>query len=93
MRGTKVPLRRNAAKTTLRGMKKRVAASTLWAFAAWYAWNYLAYATGLPMLLAPFVGIAVGLFVGLDPMTKIWTGLTVAGAESAQIPAMEPDAA
>ena len=91
--GTKVPLRRNAAATTLCDMKKRVAAGILWAFAAWYAWNYLAYATGLPMLLAPFVGIAVGLFVGLDPMSKLWARPRRPDAESATLPALEPDAA
>ena len=52
-------------------MKKRLIAGVLWFFATWYAWDIVAYALGLPIMLAPFLGLVVGAFFALDPMGRI----------------------
>jgi hypothetical protein len=53
-------------------MAKRVAAFCLWSFTTWYAFAYLAAYTGIPELLGPIVGVAVGTYVALDPRGRIW---------------------
>jgi hypothetical protein len=53
-------------------MKKRVLATGLWFYAAWFAGAMLAFATGLTPALGPIFGTAAGAFVGLDPMHVIW---------------------
>jgi hypothetical protein len=70
--GTIKPLLAGLAIPNLRRMAKRVITSVLWLFAAWYAWNVLAWAVGLPTIVGPLIGLAVGLFVGLDPLHAIW---------------------
>jgi hypothetical protein len=71
-------------------MKKRLTAGVLWFFATWYAWDIVAYTLGLPILLAPFLGLAVGAFVVLDPMARIWAPKP---APAQPAPQLEPDAA
>jgi len=53
-------------------MFRRVIASLLWVWCIATAWSFLAWATGVPADLGPFVGLAVGVFVGMDPLHKIW---------------------
>jgi hypothetical protein len=53
-------------------MAKRVAAFCLWGFTTWYAFAYLAAYFGVPELLGPIVGVAVGSYVALDPRGRIW---------------------
>lgn len=53
-------------------MAKRVAAFCLWSFTTWYAFAYLAAYFGIPELLGPIVGVAVGTYVALDPRGRIW---------------------
>ncbi len=75
------------------GMKKRILATALWFYAAWYAWSILANVTGMPDVLGPFVALAVGAFVWLDPMHRIWGPRPAPAPDAIGHPAMEPDAA
>ena len=59
-------------------MKKRVVAGAIWLYVTWYAWSVLAIATGLPEHLGPFLGLAVGTFVWIDPTNRIWKARPVA---------------
>ena len=72
-------------------MKKRLLATVLWFYATWYGWSILADMTGMPGLAGPVIGLAVAVFVGMDPMHRIWTKRPA--SESAALPALEPDAA
>jgi len=72
-------------------MKKRILATALWFYAAWYAWSILADMTGMPGLLGPVVAVAIGAFVGLDPLHRIWDTQAMPASEPGL--AMEPDAA
>ena len=72
-------------------MKKRLLATVLWFYAAWYGWSILADMTGMPGLAGPVIALAVAVFVGMDPMHRIWTKRPA--SESAALPALEPDAA
>jgi hypothetical protein len=51
---------------------KRLVASVLWFYCGWYAGSLAAALIGTPDL-GLIVGIAAGLFVGLDPRHLIWT--------------------
>jgi hypothetical protein len=53
-------------------MAKRVFAGAMWLLATVYGWNLLAFAAGAPELPGIVLGIAAGLFVGVDPMRRIW---------------------
>jgi hypothetical protein len=77
--------------TTLRDMKKRLLASALWFYATWYGLSILANLTGMPGSAGPVIALAVALFVGMDPMHRIWTKRMA--PESIALPALEADAA
>ena len=51
---------------------KRLLASALWFYAAWYAGSLLAAMLGVPDVIGPVVGLTAGLIVGLDPRHAIW---------------------
>ena len=53
-------------------MTKRVLSALLWFFVTWYAWNVVAWMAGFPGVVGPALGLAVGLFVAIDPMHMIW---------------------
>jgi len=53
-------------------MVKRVAASVLWLFAVAWAFNFISAYTGLAQPVGGLVAIATALFVGLDPMHRMW---------------------
>ena len=72
-------------------MKKRLLATVLWFYATWYGWSILADMVGMPAMLGPAIGLAVAVFVGMDPMHRIWTKRPA--SESAPLPVLEPDAA
>jgi len=75
-------------------MFRRVLASLLWVWCIATAWAFLAWMTGVPGELGPFVGLAVGAFVGMDPMHRIWTTTRAAHdvEREAPITRLEPDA-
>jgi hypothetical protein len=52
---------------------KRLLAGLLWTYVVWYGWSVVAWMIGLPDQLGPFVGLAAGLFVAMDPMHRIWS--------------------
>jgi hypothetical protein len=72
-------------------MFRRVLASLLWVWCIATAWSFLAWATGAPGELGLFVGLAVGAFVGMDPLHRIWT-TTHPVERDAPTPRLEPDA-
>jgi hypothetical protein len=53
-------------------MSKRIAATVLWFLAGWYGIAMLADVVGLGAATAPFLGAAVGAFVGMDPLGLFW---------------------
>lgn len=54
-------------------MVKRALAVWLWFVAVACTYGLVAYASGLPNAIGPFLGVAVAAFVGLDPAHVIWT--------------------
>ncbi len=54
-------------------MKKRVTATVLWFFAAWYAGAMLAYILGVSVALGPILGTAAAALIAGDPRGIIWT--------------------
>jgi hypothetical protein len=54
-------------------MTKRLAALFLWFYVMVVAWNFVAFYTGLSVLLGPVFATAVTAFVVGDPMRRIWT--------------------
>jgi hypothetical protein len=54
-------------------MDKRVASALLWFIVGWYAWAFIADATGLTPLLGPVLGTILAAFVAGDPLHLIWT--------------------
>ena len=73
-------------------MKKRVLATGLWFYAAWFAGAMIAFATGLSPALGPILGTAAGAVVGLDPMHLIWprTATTNVAPRVATLPVQNP---
>lgn len=53
-------------------MAKRIISAVLWFFAVAYGWNLLAMLLGVGDAFGLFAGMAVALFVGLDPLHRIW---------------------
>ena len=53
-------------------MVKRIASATLWFVAAGWGFNLLGLITGTPPVMGFAFGLAVGAFVGIDPMHLIW---------------------
>ena len=72
-------------------MKKRLLASALWFYAMWYGWSILADMTGMPGAVGPIIGMAVALFVWMDPMHRIWTKRTA--LETTTVLGLEPETA
>jgi hypothetical protein len=67
----------------MRDMFKRIVAASLWFYGAWTAAAVAAWLVGTPHELGPIVGLAAGLFVGLDPKHVIWP-------RAAHVPNREP---
>lgn len=54
-------------------MKKRVLASALWFYAAWYGGAMIAHLFGVSTALGPILGIAAGAICAIDPRQLLWT--------------------
>ncbi len=54
-------------------MTRRLVALFLWFYVMVVAWNFIAFYTGLSVLLGPVLATAVTAFVVGDPMHRIWT--------------------
>jgi hypothetical protein len=78
-------------------MNRRIVAALLWVWCIATAWAFLAFFTGAPADLGPFVGLAVGAFVGMDPLHRIWvkpeTAPASEAAHRASLPSLETDPA
>jgi hypothetical protein len=53
-------------------MVKRVASAVLWLFAVVWGFNFVSAITGAPSIIGLALGIAVAVFVGMDPMHLFW---------------------
>lgn len=53
-------------------MTKRAVSALLWFSAGWYAWAFVAAATGLTDLLGPVLGTIMAAFVAGDPVHMVW---------------------
>ena len=53
-------------------MLKRSAVGVLWFLSVGWAANFLAAFTGQSDAIGPLVGVASGLFAGIDPLHLIW---------------------
>jgi hypothetical protein len=53
-------------------MGKRTASALLWFIVGWYAWAFVAEATGLTPLLGPVLGTILAAFVAGDPVHLVW---------------------
>ena len=51
---------------------KRLFAAILWFFTGWYAWNFIAEATGLSSFIGPVAGIALAAAIVWLPAQR-WT--------------------
>ena len=49
---------------------KRLLAAVLWFFTGWYAWNYLAAATGLSAMIGPMAGILLAAAITMLPSRR-----------------------
>jgi hypothetical protein len=47
-------------------------AAFLWLLAGWTSGGLAAYVLGLPAMTGPLLGLAAALFVGWDPVGRIW---------------------
>jgi hypothetical protein len=56
---------------------KRLVAGTLWGLVAMWMSAYVALFLGLPVLSAFPFALAVGAFVTVDPMNRIWPAVVV----------------
>jgi hypothetical protein len=88
--GTNLPLPRARGGRSLRGMFKRIFAGISWTLASWIVFSWIVSMLGLPNASAVLPAVAVGLFIGMDPMHRIWpkpvrasTGTPVLAAEQA----------
>jgi hypothetical protein len=71
----------------LRRMKtKRLIAAVLWFFSGWYAWNFLAVAFALPVLLGPVAGVALAAAIVWLPAQR-WTVSTAPATVTVAAPA------
>ena len=55
------------------GMFKRAFATGLWFYATVWAFNFLAAFAGMSPVIGVGIATIVALFVGLDPLTLIWS--------------------
>jgi len=53
-------------------MKKRALAGALWLYAGWCLGAAIAWATGVPPILGPILGLAGASFFAGDPLNRIW---------------------
>ncbi|HEY6056861.1 MAG TPA: hypothetical protein VIV06_02465 [Candidatus Limnocylindrales bacterium] len=53
-------------------MAKRLVSMALWFTAVWLLYELAWSLAGIPRLPGPFIALAVSLFVGLDPLHRIW---------------------
>jgi hypothetical protein len=49
---------------------KRLLAAVLWFFTGWYAWNFIAAATGLSALIGPIAGFALATAIVWVPSQR-----------------------
>ena len=54
------------------GMKKRLFATLVWFYAAWYGGAVIAYFLDVSPLLGPVMGIAAAALIGIDPRGRVW---------------------
>jgi hypothetical protein len=54
-------------------MGKRIASALLWFIVGWYAWAFIAEATGLTPLIGPVLGTILAAFVAGDPAHLVWS--------------------
>ena len=54
-------------------MSKRLLSGAAWFVVIPWVWNYAAWMLGVPEVLGPIMGAAIGLFVVVDPWRLIWT--------------------
>jgi membrane associated rhomboid family serine protease len=52
---------------------KRIVAGVLWFLAIWSAGNFVGGVVGLPEVVGPILGLAVGVLVVVDPGRQIWS--------------------
>lgn len=67
------------------GPMKRAAAVALWVFAFWYLGSAIAFYLGISDLFGPFLGVAAGALVGIDPRRVIWTKSAASSGAGARI--------
>jgi hypothetical protein len=53
-------------------MVKRVASAVLWLFAVVWGFNFVSAITGAPSIIGLALGVAVAVFVGMDPVHLFW---------------------
>jgi len=53
-------------------MVKRIFSGVTWFIAVGWGVNLLSLVTGTPQILGIALGVAVGTFVGMDPLHLIW---------------------
>lgn len=70
-------------------MIRRTLAALLWAWATATAWAFLAWGIGVPADVGPFVALAVGAFIGMDPLHRIWP--MPGTVRAAPLPTLKPD--
>jgi hypothetical protein len=70
----------------------RVAAGIFWFMAVAFGWELAWSLAGIPRFPGPFLGLAVGLIVALDPMRVIWPAApeTAATATEAALTGVKP---
>ena len=54
-------------------MKKRLFATLVWFYVAWYGGAVIASFLDVSPLLGPMMGIAAAALIGIDPLAKVWT--------------------
>jgi hypothetical protein len=64
-------------------MKKRALAAGLWLYAGWCLGAAIAWATGVPAILGPILGLGGAWFFAGDPLNRIWG--TTAASPSASV--------
>lgn len=63
-------------------MIRRVATAVLWLFAVAWAGNFLSAYMGVPQAVSGIVATATALFVGIDPLHRIWVAAATSASAS-----------
>ncbi len=73
-------------------MKKRLLVSALWFFAMWNAGALIADLFGFSQALAPILGFAAALIIGVDPRGILWnqSGKEPSKHQQARIETIQP---